>query len=50
MRTIHDLSDAERSVLADLVEVPGLDFRMTLFGSRARGFSVFENSEEGIVV
>jgi uncharacterized protein len=42
VRTIHDLSHAERRVLADLrrhiaAELPGLDFRMTLFGSRARG-------------
>ena len=42
MRTRDDLSDAERRVLVDLrrriaAHLGGVDFRMTLFGSRARG-------------
>ncbi len=42
MRTIRDLSQSERDVLEALrkkirAELPGREFRMTLFGSRARG-------------
>lgn len=42
MRSIRDLSDTERHVLDDLRrrlarELPRLDCRITLFGSRARG-------------
>ena len=42
MRTLQNLSEAERRLVADLrrrlvAELPGIGFRMTLFGSRARG-------------
>ena len=42
MRTVEDLSDAERGVLEALREgiareLPDCGFRMTVFGSRARG-------------
>lgn len=42
MRTVEDLSETERSVLRELQrriqrEFPEWSFRMTLFGSRARG-------------
>ena len=44
MRTVQDLPEAERSVLRELQrriqqEFPNWAFRMTLFGSRARGDS-----------
>ena len=42
MRTLQNLSEAERRLVADLrrrlvAELPGTGFRMTVFGSRARG-------------
>lgn len=42
MRTLQDLSEVERRLVVDLrrrlvAELPGIGFRMTVFGSRARG-------------
>jgi predicted nucleotidyltransferase len=42
MRTLQNLSEVERRLVADLrrrlgAELPGIGFRMTVFGSRARG-------------
>lgn len=42
MRTVRDLSEPERHLVADLrrrlvAELPGVGVRMTVFGSRARG-------------
>ncbi len=42
MRALQNLSEVERRLVADLrrrlvAELPGIGFRMTVFGSRARG-------------
>jgi predicted nucleotidyltransferase len=55
MRTLQDLSDTERRLIADLrrrigVELADIGFRMTVFGSRARGDAELDSDMDVLVV